>query len=321
MTATLPQDVQAVFDRFITTEFTTIDGRGQPITWPLTPYYRPGDPCIDVTTGLGYPKKANDAAGNPRVSMLFSDATGSGIEGCPQVLVQGTADVDDRDLDANRERYTRESKEKLPAAMKMTPPKPVQKMFGWYFTRIYLHVRPERVYVWPDGDATKEPTLYDAHMEEVRSGHDEEPAGDHAAAEGGIGVWDARMDELGARYPTAVLSLVAPDGFPFSLRVPITVDPAARRVRIGAGAIGVPVQGGLACVTAHDHAADFTWQRNFQVRGDLVEEDGGWALIPHKLLGGFELPPGSTISKYKVNARKMLRFHKIAKGELARRGR
>jgi hypothetical protein len=321
MTASLPSDVQDVFDRFITTEFTTIDGRGQPITWPLTPYYRPGDPCIDVTTGLGYPKKANDAAANPRVSMLFSDATGSGIEGCPQVLVQGTADVDDRDLDANRDRYTRESKEKLPAAMKMVPPKPVQKLFSWYFTRIYLHVRPERVYVWPDGDATKEPKLYDAHMEEVRSGHDEEPAAQHAEAEGGTAVWDARMDELGARYPTAVLSLVAPDGFPFSLRVPIAVDAGARRVRIGAGAIGVPVQPGLACLTAHDHAPDFVWQRNFQVRGDLVEEDGGWALTPHKLIGGFELPPGSTFSKYRTNARKMRRFHGIAKRELARRGR
>ena len=77
MTATLPTDVQQVFDRFITTEFTTVDGAGQPITWPLTPYYRPGDPCIDVTTGLGYPKKAHDARANSKVSMLFSDPTGS----------------------------------------------------------------------------------------------------------------------------------------------------------------------------------------------------------------------------------------------------
>ena len=31
----------------------------------------------------------------------------------PMVLVQGTAEVDDRDLDANRERYLREAEEKL----------------------------------------------------------------------------------------------------------------------------------------------------------------------------------------------------------------
>src|SRR6185437_9984465 len=117
----LPESVQAVFDRFITTEYTTIDAAGKPITWPLTPYYEPGDPCIDVTTGLGYPKKANDAQANPKVAMLFSDATGSGVEGAPQVLVQGTADVDDRDLDANRERYKREIVEKLPGAQSQMP--------------------------------------------------------------------------------------------------------------------------------------------------------------------------------------------------------
>src|ERR671919_2614151 len=114
MTATLPTEVQQVFDRFVTTEFTTVDRRGEPITWPLTPYYRPGDPCIDVTTGLGYPKKAKDARANPKVALLFSDPTGCGVDDAPQVLVQGTADVDDRDLDANRERYRRELVQKLP---------------------------------------------------------------------------------------------------------------------------------------------------------------------------------------------------------------
>ena len=154
MTATLPEEVQRVFDRFVTTEFTTVDGRGQPITWPLTPYYRPGDPCIDVTTGLGYPKKAKDARANPHVSMLFSDPTGSGIENPPQVLVQGTANVDDRDLDANRERYRREMGEKLPAAKSDMPPKAFDRMLTWYLTRIYIKVRPERIYVWPGADVS-----------------------------------------------------------------------------------------------------------------------------------------------------------------------
>src|SRR5918999_1433703 len=123
MTTTLPAEVQRVFDRFVTTEFTTVDGRGQPITWPLTPYYAPGDPCIDVTTGLGYPKKANDARANPKVAMLFSDPTGCGLEAPPQVLVQGTAEVDDRDLDANRKRYKREFAVKLPDAQAEMPPR------------------------------------------------------------------------------------------------------------------------------------------------------------------------------------------------------
>jgi hypothetical protein len=319
MTASLPPEIQRVFDRFITTEFTTVDSAGRPITWPVTPYYEPGAPCIDVTTGLGYPKKANDARRNPRVALLFSDATGSGTEGAPQVLVQGTADVDDRDLRANRERYERESIAKLPAAAEMLPPKPVRRMFQWYFTRVYVHVRPERIYAWSDGDVTRPPELFDAHMEEVRSGHAEEPAADHAPASGREPRWDPRLDELGERYPRAVVSLVAPDGFPFSVRLPIEVDRPSRRIRLGGAPVGVPWQPGLACVTAHDHDPDFRWQRNFQVRGDLVEEDGAWAVIPQRLVGGFELPPTSNLARYRLNAAKMMRFRRIARAELRRR--
>jgi hypothetical protein len=232
------------------------------------------------------------------------------------------ADVDDRDLAANRDRYARESIEKLPGVRRLLPPKPVRGLFNWYFTRIYVHVRPERVYLWPEGEPSAEPQLLDAHIEEVRSGHYEEPPAPHAEARGGGPIWGARMDELGERYPSAVLSIVAPDGFPFSLRVPISVDRGERRVRLGAGALGVPVQPGLACLTAHEHDPEFRWQRNFQVRGDLVQEDdGGWAVVPHQLVGGFELPPGSRAAAYRLNARKVLRFRGIAKRELRARGR
>jgi pyridoxamine 5'-phosphate oxidase-like protein len=313
VTASLPQEVQQVFDRFVTTEFTTVDDRGQPICWPVTPYYRPGDPYIDVSTALGAPKKALDARANPKVALLFSDPTGCGMEGAPQVLVQGIADVDYTDLEANRERYQRESVEKLPGSKDLQPPKPLRRLFNFYFTRLYVHVRPERVYVWPDGDPTREPELYDAHLEEVRSGHDEEPEGPPAAAEGGPAVWDPRMDQLGEQYAEAVLSLVAPDGFPFSVRVPIAVDRSAPRVRIASGALGVPVQPGLACITAHDHHPEFRWQRNFQVRGDLVEENGGWALVPHRIVGGVELPPTSKLKLYAANARSIPRFWRTAK--------
>jgi Pyridoxamine 5'-phosphate oxidase len=319
MTASLPAGVQQVFDRFITTEYVTIDGSGQPIAWPVTPYYRPGDLCIDVTTGLGYPKKAHDAQANPQVALLFSDPTGSGLEDPPIVLVQGTAEVDDRDLDANRERYDREVHEKLPGATSAEPPAFLKRFFGWYYTRVYVHVRPERVYVWPSGDMSREPELYDSHVEEVRSGHNEEPEPGHADPEGGRPAWDDRIEELGARYPTAVVALVCPDGFPAAARVPIALDREARVIRIGAEPVGVPLEPGLACVTAHDHAPDFSWQRNFQVRGDLVRDGDGWAVVPRKLVGGFELPPASTVARYRLNFSKTMRFRRIAKRELAKR--
>ena len=320
MTASLPADVQAVFDRFITTELTTIDRLGQPITWPVTPYYSPGAPCIDITTGLGYPKKANDARANPLVALLFSDPTGSSVSNPPMVLVQGTAQVDDHDLDANRERYERESLEKLPATASLHPPGPIKRLMPWYYTRIYVHVRPERVYVWAGSDIAREPALYDAHMEEVRSGHSEEPERFHAFPQGGASAWSARVGDLGTRHLTAVLSIVSPDGFPFAIRVPVRVDEAARWIRIEGAPAGIPFQPGLACLTAHRHGEQFTWQQNFQVRGDLVFLDGIWALVPHKVVGGFEIPP-SRLSMLRMNAAKARRFRRTAKRELERRGR
>lgn len=319
MTASLPAQVQAVFDRFITTELTTIDRLGQPITWPVTPYYSPGAPCIDLTTGLGYPKKANDARRNPFVALLFSDPTGSGLDDPPMVLVQGSAEVDDRDLDANRERYFRESVEKLPGTAKLHPPAAVRRRLDWYYTRIYIHVRPERVYVWPGGDVSREPQLYGTHMEEVRSGHCEEPDRFHADPGGGASDWHTRLGELGTRYPTAALSFVSPDGFPFSARVPVWVDGASRWVRIEGELTGVPVQSGLACLTAHGHAEEFTWQENFQVRGDLQFAEDHWVLVPRKFVGGFEIPR-SRLAALRANTAKALRFRRTARREMARRG-
>jgi hypothetical protein len=187
---------------------------------------------------------------------------------------------------------------------------------SWYYTRIYIHVRPERVYVWK---GTGEPELYDAHMEEVRSGHSEEPDRFHAAPEGGATAWHPRIRQLGANHRTAVLSFVSPDGFPFALRVSVQADEGSRCVRIEAPPTGAPLQPGLACLTAHAHEPELTWMENFQVRGDLVRQDDAWTLVPHKLVGGIEAPVSRT-QMLRANAGKAIRFRRTAKREEERRG-
>jgi hypothetical protein len=313
VTASLPQEVREAFSSFITCEYVTIGSHQQPIAWPVIPYYENGGPCIDVSTGIGYPKKALDAKRNPHVGLLFSDPTGSGIGSGINVLVQGAADVDDRDLAANRQRYIRESTEKLPAVKQMLPPKAIRGLFDWYFARIYVHVRPERIFVWPNGDVTAPPDVLGSHMDEVRSGHSEEPLEPREPAMGGELAWDSRIEELERRYETAVLAWVAPDGFPLAVRVPVSLDRATRRILIGGVPAGLPLAPGRACVTAHSHSPSFTWQENFQVRGDLVEADGGWALVPHKLVGGFELPDESEAARYRRNAAKIVRFFRTGR--------
>lgn len=319
MTATLPQEVRDAFGRFVTTEFTTIDARQQPIVWPVTPYYSPGAPTLDTSTGLGYPKKANDARRNPHVSLLFSDPTGSGIDSGIQVLVQGAAEVDDRDLEANRKRYERESAAKLGGARAVRYPRILHGVLGWYVNRIYIKVRPERVFVWPAGRLTQPPEVHDSHIEEVRSGHSEEPLEAHEPPTGGALAWDHRIEALGRPNATAVLSWVAPDGFPLSVRLPVSPDAGARRIRLDAQPAGLPLAEGRACLTAHSHSPDFNWRENFQVRGDLVRTGESWALAPHKLVGGLELPNKGLLGRYRGTMGRSLRFYRTARQELKER--
>jgi hypothetical protein len=134
-----------------------------------------------------------------------------------------------------------------------------------------IHVRPERIYVWPSADLDSEPQLYDAHVEEVRSAHNEEPEVGHAAPEGGTIEWDERLDALA----DGVLAFVGPDGFPFAVRVPVRADGAAGLLRIDADPEGAPIEPGLACLCAHDG--------RFHALGDLDGERGGWVLRPHRV--------------------------------------
>jgi hypothetical protein len=153
-------------------------------------------------------------------------------------------------------------------------------------------VRPERVFIWPEGNLADEPEIHDAHLEEVRSGHTEEPAEDHGKLPQAPAAWDERMDLL-AEHDTGVLSWMGPDGFPISVRVPFTAHAGKKSISIGALPAGLPVIEGRACLTVHHHAPDFTWQRNMQVRGTLEPSGGnGWRLVPRRIVGGFELPPG-----------------------------
>jgi hypothetical protein len=173
----------------------------------------------------------------------------------------------------------------------MHPPKPLRGLFNWYYARIYIKVRPERIFVWPSGDPTEAPEIHHAHLVVVRSGHAEEPPEEHGPPVGGSPAWDQRMTVL-SEHETGVLSWLGPDGFPISVRVPFTADPSHAEVRIEADPAGLPVVEGRACLTVHRHADDFTWQRNMQVRGNLVRSSEGLKLVPRRVVGGFEIPKG-----------------------------
>ena len=143
---------------------------------------------------------------------------------------------------------------------------------AWYVNRIYVKVRPERVFVWPDGDPAKPPQIHDSHVEEVRSGHSEEPLEAHEPSHG-------RRHRLGRANRRSSVAATRPRcsrGWrPMASRspsrVPVGLDAGAPPdPRSTPSPAGLPLTEGRACLTAHGHGPDFNWRENFQVRGDLV---------------------------------------------------
>jgi Pyridoxamine 5'-phosphate oxidase len=143
-----------------------------------------------------------------------------------------------------------------------------------------LHVRPERVYAWPSDDPDAEPQLFDAHLEEVRSGHNEEPAVAHAGPSGGHGLWDHRLDDLDC----ALLACVGPDGFPFAARLGVAPDPRGGVLRLPRPPLGMPLEAGPACLHATMSARGAGGARGPRVHGDLLDGPGGWRVVPHAVL-------------------------------------
>ncbi len=152
-TLRLPPDVEAVFRRFYTCEFTTLARDGRPVTWPIAPYYYAPAGQLVLATSIAFPVKAHNARRRPQVALLFSDPTGSGLTDPPAVLVQGMATVAEMiepapwALDLLRQTLARQ-----PAGKQFLASRPARRLFTFYFQRLSITVQHQRIRIWPHGD-------------------------------------------------------------------------------------------------------------------------------------------------------------------------
>ncbi len=165
----LPAEVLEVFRNFMTAETTTIAKNGFPVTWPVLPLFCPQPFQFVILTSIGLLQKAVNVRRDGRVSMLFSEPTGSELTKPPAVLVQGRALAPDEVLipmtrldpavaEAVREQGLRMVR-KQPGMRIYLANSITRWLMDWYFMRQAIYIYPERITWWPEADFSQSPEV------------------------------------------------------------------------------------------------------------------------------------------------------------------
>jgi hypothetical protein len=290
-----PDTLLPVFEKSMTTEYASLTKSGQPITIPVTPYVSDDGRTLDISTGVTYPTKAERARVNPKVALSYSYHMGLGIADAPTVLVYGLATVKDADLQANTDRYVRESLRKVTDAYSALP-KFILKQMPWYFARVWVCVTPVRILWWPKSDLNTMPEEWHAPEGTVAPKSDPAPQGKE------LGQWMEQPDDWreGAAYAVdklgaPVLTVVDEQGWPVPMRaLNVRLTPEGFELTMGKGMPLVPH--GKAFVTFHSHPERFTGQENLMFVGK-VSVDGTTAHVKVERRTGDWSLKGNLITK------------------------
>jgi general stress protein 26 len=155
----LPAPVEAVLREFRTCELTTFAKDGTPVSWPVSALYQQAKARFLFTTSIGLPEKAFNIRRDPRVSLLYSDSTASGLTDPPAVLIQGDAEAPDEFVTETEEfeEMARMLFPRQPAAETYSANWLTRYLFDWYYMRLAIRVTPRRILWWERGDFTASP--------------------------------------------------------------------------------------------------------------------------------------------------------------------
>ena len=245
---TLPEDVMAVFTEFRTAEFATFARDETPVAVEVIPQWQPSAARFLVTSAIGLPNKAYNARRNPKVALLFSDPTGSGLSNPPTVLVQGDAIVSELITwdDELAEYFRCSGSGSRPDGNGARTRSPVGS--------------------WTGTTCGQDPHHASSHPVVAGRGHDQGTRGGDPVSS----VWDDTVKAIG-RFPSAVLTGTDPDGYPVSVRCqPVPADGVLRVQRPA----WLTVSPGPASLMSHSHDEQVWKLRGFLARG-VLETEGG----------------------------------------------
>lgn len=155
----LPPAVLEALHTYRTCELSTMARDGTPITTPVSPVILPEDGRVLITTSIGLPNKAFNVRRDGRVSLLFSDPTGSGLARPPAVLIQGDAVCPEQVETWTPElaRLWRILAARQPASNVYASNPLTRWFFDWYYMRLLIWVTPRRIRWWEQGAMASEP--------------------------------------------------------------------------------------------------------------------------------------------------------------------
>jgi hypothetical protein len=253
-------------------EYAYLTPGGEPLCWPVTPFWYPQRGVLGVATGLAYPTKARHARRRPRVAARFGS-------GDTEVLLQGDAVVPDDDLQAATDRYIRELRARFLAA-RLAVNRLSVGLLDFYLPHVWIEVTPVRLVVREEGAGVEVLGAPAPRREEVADGGS--PPGEGLPDGPGLRAlqrWVRRRGE-------GVVTLAGPDGYP-----------VVSRTRVAPGGDGsVELEDapgrGPAALTLHTEGLGGVRLDALMARGWVVASGGGPRFVPRRVVGFLGRPAG-----------------------------
>lgn len=206
--ARVPDSVSRRLHAATIAEYAYLTPGGEPLCWPVTPFWDPARGVLGISVGLAYPNKAHCARLHPKVSAMFCGIRREpgGGAGAGHLVLHGEAAVLDADLQANTDRYIREMRARfLSARVALNPV--CLPMLDFYLPRLWIEVTPAAVLTGGDTEAVA--TGAEPDGPPLGGGPPLLPA--HRAA----------LHRWALASPTATLAMAGAGGFPVMARVSV----------------------------------------------------------------------------------------------------
>jgi hypothetical protein len=88
-------------------------------------------------------------------------------------------------------------------------------------------------------------------------------------------MWDKKLADLASKYPTGILTVVEPSGYPISVRCATRFDEANESIHFPEPPQAAISWRGKACILFHHHDEHLEGLRQLVIKGELVDDGDG----------------------------------------------